>query len=307
MANLPRGPFGTTGTSITRLGFGAMELRAPAVTGFDRSAAKALLHAVLDCGISFIDTSPDYGESESLIGEAIATRRDEFFLATKCGCPVDRNRMDQRLHDFSRGNVRRCVEESLRRLRTDRLDLVQIHLSPSREELERNQSLDELEALRREGKLRFIGMSGVLPNLVDHIAMRRFDAFQIPYSALEPAHSDAISAAAAVGAGVIVRGSVYRGLVHANVGLPERFRRAAVRMLRRPQDLWQRARLNELLDGMSVTEFMLRFTLAHRGQSTTIVGTKRREHLLANVKAACKGPLPADVYEEVRRRVGSCG
>jgi len=303
MTDLPSAPFGTTGAHITRLGFGAMELRAPGGSGFDRAAAKSLLHAVLDRGINFIDTSPDYGESETLIGEAIGARRDEYFIATKCGCPADPSTMDRRLHDYSRNNLRRCVEESLRRLRTDHLDLVQIHLSPSREELGRNGSIAELEAMRREGKLRFIGMSGVLPDLADHIAMRCFDAFQIPYSAMELAHGELITKAASTGAGVIVRGSVYRGLPHARLGALQRVRRQVGRMLGRGLDLWERANLDAILGGMSVPEFMLRFTISHPGQSTTIVGTKSRQHLDENVKAAAKGPLPADLYEEAARRL----
>jgi aryl-alcohol dehydrogenase-like predicted oxidoreductase len=303
MTDLPRASFGTTGARITRLGFGAMELRAPGGSGFDRAAAKSLLHAVLDHGINFIDTSPDYGESETLIGEALGARRDEYFIATKCGCPVDPSRMDRHLHDYSRSNIRRGVEESLRRLRTDYVDLVQIHLSPSREELERSGSLAELEAMRREGKLRFVGMSGVLPDLADHIAMRGFDAFQIPYSALELAHGELITEAANAGAGVIVRGGVYRGLAHARRGALQRARRQIGRILGRGLDRWERAGLDAILGGMSVPEFMLRFTLSHPGQSTTIVGTRSRQHLEENVRAAAKGPLPADLYEEAERRL----
>ena len=303
MSDLPRAALGRTGSLVTRLGFGAMELRAPVGAGFDRAAAKSLLHAVLDLGINFIDTSPDYGESEALIGEMIGTRRDEVFIATKCGCPVDPSTMDRHLHNYSRANIRRCVEESLRRLRTDRLDLVQIHLSPTREELERNGSIDELEALRREGKLRFIGMSGVLPNLADHISMRRFDAFQIPYSALEPNHRELISQAASAGAGVIVRGSIHRGLGHAPPSTLQRLRRTVARAIGRGLDLWERADLDAILDGMPIPEFMLRFTLSHPGQSTTIVGTKSRQHLEENVRAAAKGPLPAALYQEAERRL----
>lgn len=303
MIDLPRAPLGTTGALVTRLGFGAMELRAPNGVGFDRAAAKSLLYAVLDHGINFIDTSPDYGESETLIGEAIGARRDEYFIATKCGCPVDPSTMDRRLHDYSRSNIRRCVEESLRRLRTDHLDLVQIHLSPPRQELERNESIAELEAMRREGKLRFVGMSGVLPDLADHIAMRCFDAFQIPYSAMELAHGELITSAASTGAGVIVRGSVYRGLAHARLGPLQRVRRQVGRTLGRGVDPWKRADLDAILGGMSVAEFMLRFTISHPGQSTTIVGTKSRQHLEENVKAAAKGPLPLDLYDEAERRL----
>ena len=114
-------------------------------------------------------------------------------------------------HVFTPENIRAAVEQSLRRMRTDHLDLVQFHISPSRDTLEENGAVDALIELRDEGKTRFIGMSGTLPNLVDHIDMGVFDAFQIPYSALERDHEGAIHDAAVAGSGTIIRGGVARG------------------------------------------------------------------------------------------------
>ena len=79
--------FGKTGLNVTVLGYGAMELRHPLV---DDAQAERLLNAVLDAGITFIDTAPDYGPSEDYIGKCIAHRRDEYVLATKCGCNIPR-------------------------------------------------------------------------------------------------------------------------------------------------------------------------------------------------------------------------
>ena len=72
--------------------------------------------------------------------------------------------------------------------------------------------MEELNALRREGKIRFLGMSGTLPHLPDHIAMGVFDAFQIPYSLLEREHEQLITDAANAGSGTIIRGGVARGI-----------------------------------------------------------------------------------------------
>ena len=82
MPNLPKRTLGRTGLEVTTLGFGAMELR----NGVSDKDAAALLNAVLDAGINFIDTSIDYGESEAHIGKHIANRRAEYYLASKCGC-----------------------------------------------------------------------------------------------------------------------------------------------------------------------------------------------------------------------------
>src|SRR6185369_14303611 len=124
---IPTSTLGRTGATVTKLGYGAMELRS---RRFDEAEADRLLNTVLDSGINMIDTSPDYGASEEHIGRAISHRRDEYFLASKCGCPVGEGIGETpprgfREHIFTRENVRAGVEQSLRRMHTDHLDLVQ--------------------------------------------------------------------------------------------------------------------------------------------------------------------------------------
>ena len=159
MTGLPTRILGRTGAEVTQLGFGAMELRnlaaGPSTTAGE---AGAILNAVLDAGITCIDTSPDYGESEERIGTAIAHRRDEYFLASKCGCVVGDpppGESERARHEYTPAVIRAGIEQSLRRMKTDHLDLVQLHGSPSRA------------------------------------------AFQIPYSAVQREHEDLISEAGA--------------------------------------------------------------------------------------------------------------
>jgi aryl-alcohol dehydrogenase-like predicted oxidoreductase len=281
VSGLPTSTLGRTGIRVTKLGFGAMELR----RRLDPAAVERLLQGVLDAGINLIDTAPDYGRSEEHIGRWLSHRRDEFFLASKCGCPVGRPDPppgQRREHFFDRANVRAGVEQSLRRMQTDRLDLVQFHNNPSRSTLEANDSVAELLTLRDEGKIRFLGMSGTLPNLADHIAMGVFDVFQLPYSAVDRKHESAISDVARAGAGTIIRGGVAQGL--------------------RESAPFERAAPADLLQDMSPMEFMLRFTISHPDVHTTIVGTADHGHLVANVAAASAGGLPADVYRKARER-----
>jgi aryl-alcohol dehydrogenase-like predicted oxidoreductase len=296
--------FGRTGFEATRLGFGAMELAAFAGAAAEKDAER-LLNGVLDSGINFIDTSPDYGVSEEMIGKHLEHRRDEYFLASKCGCIVGRQpefRDGKLEHDFSRENVRAGVEQSLRRIKTDHLDLVQIHSSPSRTLIEEQETVEEMRALRDEGKVRFLGMSSVLPDLEGHIAMGVFDAFQIPYSALQLEHEDVISRAAASGAATIIRGGVARGAPAPDQD-ESRQHGFWQEFIGEKRDVWARANLDELLGDMSRMEFMLRFVLAHPDLDTTIVGTKNPDHLSANVRAAEKGPLPEDLRDEARQRI----
>jgi aryl-alcohol dehydrogenase-like predicted oxidoreductase len=304
---LPRRTLGRTGAEVSVLGYGAMELRGaenfagPAIS--DAEAGR-LLNELLDLGVNLIDTSIDYGASEELIGRHLGARRDEYFLASKCGCALDLPPGVLPLpdtHDFGAANVRAGVEQSLTRLRTDHLDLVQVHLSPSRAELEAGDTIDTLRTLRDEGKIRAIGMSGTLPNLPEHLAMDVFDEFQIPYSALQPEHDALISAAARAGAGVIVRGGAARGTAAADKNFTVQPLSATGPSA---LDRWEAARLDELLDGMSRHEFVLRFTISHPGVTSTIVGTANPDHVRSNVEIVARGPLPADLYTAARTRLG---
>jgi aryl-alcohol dehydrogenase-like predicted oxidoreductase len=192
MSELPKRMLGRTGLQVTTLGYGAMELRgAPRGPEVSDHAAEKVLNAVLDAGINFIDTSIDYGRSEELIGRFIARRRSEYFLASKCGCVPGAAMGVEHIHTAD--NVRTGVEQSLRRMKTDYLDLVQFHRSLTRREFEEHGALDAVLALKKEGKVRFLGVSGTLPNLIEQIEMGVFDAFQIPYSALQREHEEIIS------------------------------------------------------------------------------------------------------------------
>jgi aryl-alcohol dehydrogenase-like predicted oxidoreductase len=290
---------GRTGLHVTTLGYGAMELRgAPRARDITEAQAETILNAVLDAGINYIDTSIDYGLSEERIGRYIAHRRAEYYLASKCGCLVgapSAPRGQRSTHVFTRDNITAGVEQSLARMKTDHLDIVQFHQSPSRRTLEEHGALEALLELKESGKVRFIGMSGTLPHLMDHIAMGVFDVFQVPYSAVEREHEEAIAAAARSGAGIVVRGGAAKGA-------PTEGKQAGLQWER-----WQRAHLDDLLDSMTAMEFILRFTFSNPDLDTTIVGTINPAHLQANLDILQHGPLPPALYEEAKQRLAAAG
>jgi aryl-alcohol dehydrogenase-like predicted oxidoreductase len=260
--------------------------------------AETILNAVLDAGINYIDTSIDYGVSEERIGRYIGDRRAEYYLASKCGClvgaaPAPRGQTSP--HVFTRDNILAGVEQSLVRMQTDYLDVLQFHISPSRHTLEEHGALETVLELKRAGTIRFIGMSGTLPNLADHLAMDVFDVFQIPYSAVEREHEAVITAAAKAGAGIVIRGGAAKGA-------PTEGKQAGLQWER-----WQKVHLNDLLEGMTPMEFILRFTFTHPDLHTNIVGTISPGHLQHNVNVLLQGPLPAHVYAEARRRLEAAG
>jgi aryl-alcohol dehydrogenase-like predicted oxidoreductase len=299
MADLPKRELGGTGLQVTMLGYGAMELRgAPRAREITESQAETILNAVLDAGINYIDTSIDYGLSEERIGRYIGHRRDEYYLASKCGCLVGASpapRGERSPHVFTRENIVAGVEQSLARMKTDHLDVVQFHSSPSPQTLGENGAVEALLELKDAGKVRFVGMSGTFPHLKDHIAMGVFDVFQIPYSAVEREHEAAITAASEAGAGIVIRGGAAKGA-------PSPGKQTGMQW-----DRWRQAGLDELLQGMSPVEFILRFTFSHPDMDTTIVGTVNPVHLEANLAVLRKGPLPPDLYAEAKRRLEAAG
>jgi aryl-alcohol dehydrogenase-like predicted oxidoreductase len=146
---------GRTGLQVTALGYGAMELRgAPRARDITEAQAETILNKVLDAGINYIDTSIDYGLSEERIGRYISHRRDEYYLASKCGClvgapPAPRGQRGQ--HVFTHENVVAGIEQSLVRMKTDYLDVVQFHSSPSRQTLEESSAAAPQRAYRPRG------------------------------------------------------------------------------------------------------------------------------------------------------------
>ena len=294
MADLPTQRLGRTDMDVTVLGYGAMELRgAPRGRDISEADSERILNALLDMGVNYIDTSIDYGLSEERIGRAISSRRSEYFLASKCGCPLnpEASRYGRGEHVYTADRVRDGVLQSLRRLQTDYLDLVQFHASPTPQQLTEHGGLEALQELQHQGKVRYIGISGTIPNLRDQIAMGVFDVFQIPYSALQLEHEELMADASNAGAGIVIRGGAARGGPAKESG--------------DAWSTWKAAGMDDLIGDMDRMEFVLRFTYSSPDLDTTIVGTLNPDHLQQNIDALMKGPLPPDLYDEAKRRLAS--
>lgn len=288
---------GRTGLRISQLGYGSMGLRGPNTWGVrvvSDTDAERILHQVLDSGINFIDTAPDYGVSEERIGRFLGRRRDEFVLATKCGCaPIQHPDHLEIRHVWTRETLRQNLETSLRRLQTDHIDVVQFH-GGNADTLQQEGLIELLQEFRERGLIRFIGVSSSLPDLPAMIDLGVFDTFQIPYSCLDPRHAPFISQAAATGAGIIIRGGIAQGGPDAEIQRPAL------------NDVWIRASLDDQLpQGISRAELILRYTLSNPDCHTTIVGTCNPIHLAENVAAAESGPLHQALFDEITNRVKS--
>ena len=203
------------GLNLSPLGFGAFKIgrnrgiKYP--SGYDLPddrSVERLLNGVLDLGINYIDTAPAYGLSEERIGRAIGHRRHEYVISTKVGETFEGG---ESTYDFSAQAVRRSVERSLRRLRTDVLDLVFIHCSrDDRDVIENTDVVPTLHALRDEGLVGRIGLSGYTGEAYQ-IALSWADAVMVEYHLENRSLEPIITAAAERGIAVVVKKGLASG------------------------------------------------------------------------------------------------
>jgi aryl-alcohol dehydrogenase-like predicted oxidoreductase len=287
---MERRPFGRTGMELSVLGFGGSEIGFREVPPDEVSE---LLNGALDAGLNVIDTAECYLASEELIGNAVSHRRDDYRLFTKCGHPFVMGE-----DDWSPESLLMSIERSLRRLRTDHLDLIQLH-SCEEEVLRQGDAIAALERAREKGHTRFIGYSGDGAAAKYAVECGRFDALQTSVSiADQEAIELTLPLAIERGLGVVVKRPIANAAwIHP--GLP-----ASTYL----HPYWRRLRelrydfLQE--DPLSPEAFStaLRFTLSAPGVHTAIVGTTRPGRYAENAAHVAAGPLPPDQYERIRAR-----
>jgi aryl-alcohol dehydrogenase-like predicted oxidoreductase len=279
---------GRTDMQVSVLGFGGAEI------GFQKAAGDTvarLLNAALDAGLNVIDTAECYLQSEELVGQAIAGRRKDYYLFTKCGHPVTMAEADWRPEALLR-----MVERSLKRLRTDRLDLIQLH-SCSEAELRKGDVIEALRDARQRGYARYIGYSGDGSAARYAIECGQFDTLQISVSIADQEALDlTLSLAQQKEMGVIAKRPIANA-VWLSKDKPENSYY---------QPYWERLRkLGYPLLSLSkeaAVATALRFTLSVSGVHTAIVGTTKPGRWRENADMLAAGALPSDQYERIRAR-----
>jgi len=277
---------GKTDMDVSVLGFGGSEI---GYQGAGARTVEKLLGSALDAGLNVIDTAECYENSEELIGKAVGGRRDDFYLFTKCGHGGGWSR-----DDWRPASLLKSIERSLQRLRTDRVDLVQLH-SCSLAELRKGDVIAALEQARERGVTRYIGYSGDGPAARYAIECGRFDTLQTSVSiADQEAIELTLPPARAKKIGVIAKRPI------AN---------AAWRYARRPEsyyaDYWMRLKKLDyafLKDERTAAATALRFTCGLPGVHTAIVGTTKPERWQQNAAVLERGALPKKEVDAIRAR-----
>jgi aryl-alcohol dehydrogenase-like predicted oxidoreductase len=280
---------GKTGMNVSVLGFGGSEI------GYEHialAAAKKLLNEALDLGLNVIDTAECYATSEELIGEAVGKRRKDYYLLTKCGHESGWSSPDWRAE-----SLLRSIQRSLKRLKTDHVDLIQLH-SCSEAELRKGTVIDTLKRARERGYTRFIGYSGDSQAALCAIECGEFDTLQTSVSIADQEALDLfLPLAEKHNVGVIAKRPV------ANVAWHNGSRPPSDAYGRTYWERLQKLRYEFLKKDLKETAAVaLRFTLSVLGVHAAIVGTSKLGRFSENGAAAAAGPLPKELFESIRAR-----
>jgi aryl-alcohol dehydrogenase-like predicted oxidoreductase len=295
---------GRSGLRVSTLTLGTMTIGdagpSASIGSVDLAGARRQIDLCLDAGVNLIDTADVYsaGASEELVGQALVGRRDRVLLATKARMPMGEGPNDAGL---SRHHLIEGCEASLRRLRTDHIDLYQVHEWDGQTPLE--ETLDALDGLVRAGKVRYIGCSNYAAwqlvkalGISDRLHLQRFVSQQIYYSLqAREAEYELVPAALDQGLGILVWSPLAGGL------LSGKYRRDAQPQEGRHLTDWDEPpvrdadQLHDSVDalveigeghGVSAARVALAYTLGRPGVTSLVIGARREEQLLDNLAAA---------------------
>ncbi|GAA0379763.1 aldo/keto reductase [Acrocarpospora corrugata] len=276
---------GRTGIQVSPYALGTL-MFATAMGNTPQDSAR-IIHRALEAGINFLDTADAYGDSEDVLGKALEGRRDDVVLATKFSRPTGQ---DPNHQGASRRWIVTAVENSLRRLRTDRIDLYQLHRPDPRTDIE--ETLSALTDLIRAGKIRAIGTSQAPASdiveaqwVAERRGLARFHTEQPAYSILNRGiEREILPTIQRFGMGALVWGPLGQGL------LTGRVRKNQGNDLRRA-GLFQHLNDERRLDaveklvplaaeaGLPMTHLAMAFTIAHPGVTSALIGVRTMDHL----------------------------
>ncbi|MGI5330653.1 aldo/keto reductase [Actinomadura nitritigenes] len=306
-------PLGRTGVHVSPLCLGAM-MFGPWGND-DKADSIRIIHRALDAGINFVDTADVYsgGVSEQIVGQALKGRRDDVFLATKFFMPMDQDDPNQR--GGARRWIIREVENSLRRLDTDHIDLYQVH-RPS-PDTDVQETLGALSDLVHQGKVRYIGSSSYSASQIVEAQwasrsrnLERFVTEQPPYSILvRGIEEDVLPTIQRHGMGALSYSPLSGGWLSgrwrkdsasapaSSARPPARFDMSSPANQRKLDVVEDLAQLAEQT-GMSLIEMAIAFVINHPAITSAIVGPRTMEQLESYLPAADIA-LPDDVLDRI--------
>ena len=300
VGSMPYREFGRTGLQVSELAFGAWAIGGESYGTVDRAQSLAALARAQELGCNLVDTAGVYGNSEEVLGEFLAGRRDQWLVSTK--------------YSGQAGGMTATLEAQLRKLGTDYVDFYMVHWLPTGDDAH---LLTELEQLKRSGKIRFTGLSVYDIAQVDHlIDATQVDGLMVPVSLLDPDPFRARRARiAAAGKAVMARSALKEGFLTGKYARDARFTD--------PKDQRSRmsaARIAALVDQVEQLRFLeaeagsllraaIAYPLSFPEVSTTVLGVKTTRHADANFGECAGARLSAaslarvaELQEDLRLR-----
>jgi len=301
---------GNTGMKFSEIAFGAWQIGgAPFWESKGDKVSKEAIEAALVSDINIFDTAPVYGfgRSEELIGEVLKPHRDNIFIATKCGLRWKKEDLSTLYRDLKPKSIREEVEISLRRLKTDRIDLYQIHWPSSDDPI--GPTMDELAKLKHEQKIMAIGVSNFdLPLLREAVKIAPVDSIQPKYNLLErDIENELLPFCREEGIGVLAYSPLASGLLSGKYNSASTFAdwrgKGNMGLFKKDKlgDAFKRVgKLAHIAEerGENLLHLALNWVLANKTITSALVGVKDGEQLKQNVMALSK-PLSDDLKEEL--------
>lgn len=291
---MERRRFGKTDMDVAVLGFGGAEI---GYEKTDQQTVTKLLNAALDGGLNVVDTAECYVDSEVQIATAIGHRRNEYHLFTKCGHAVEGG---GRSSDWSKPGILRSLERSLTRLKTDAVDLLQLHTC-SLDELKQGECIEALEQAKKAGMTRYIGYSG------DSLAARyavecgRFDALQTSISFCDQEAIElTLPLAKEKNMGVVVKRPIANAVWRYDAAPTNGSHLTYWQRLQELKFAFTSGAARDRQDADGPAGIALRFTAMQPGVHTLIVGTTKPERWKQNVDLMQAGPLQKELADSIR-------
>ncbi|MBN8208080.1 aldo/keto reductase [Bacillus sp. NTK071] len=279
---------------VSEIGLGTMSL------GTDRDKGIALIHEALDNGVNFIDTADlyDFGLNEEIVGHALEGRRDSVILATKGGNHWEEGK-DGWFWDPSKKHIKEALKDSLRRLKTDYIDLYQLHGGTIEDPMD--ETIEAFDELKQDGLIREYGISSIRPNVIREFVKRSSIAsVMMQYSVLDRRPEDEILDLLNENEiSVIARGPLSKGMLTDRY--EEKIKEDGFLDYSKYDVLNIAKQLAELKgDHRNMTQTALRYALAHPAVATAIPGASKSEQLLANLTTQNAPELSLDEVRKIR-------